>query len=311
MEALLPTLNQMACLMLLIAFGYLLTRKRLIPSDGATVLSKFENDLFIPALILDTFTRYCTRDRLSEASGYFLAGWVLLVVSIPLSVLLARLLVRDAMERRIYTYGLAFSNFGFMGNAIVASLFPHMLMEYLVFVLPLWIGIYAWGVPSLLMVRRPGRQDLRGYARRFINPMFIATLAGICIGIWAIPLPGFISKTISCLSACMSPVSMILTGIILAGTSPLAVLKRKTPYIITLLRLILLPLLGMATCALIQVPNGIKLCVICALAMPLGLNMIIIPSADGQDTTQPAGAILISHLISCVTIPVLFSLIQY
>lgn len=49
------------------------------------------------------------------------------------------------------------------------------------------------------------------------------------------------------------------------------------------------------------------ICAVCSLAMPLGLNTIVIPSAQGKDTTVAAGMAVISYLLSVVTIPIVFS----
>ena len=40
--------------------------------------------------------------------------------------------------------------------------------------------------------------------------------------------------------------------------------------------------------------------------MPFGLNTIVIPSAAGKDTTVAAGLAVLSHLLSCITIPIVF-----
>ena len=46
---------------------------------------------------------------------------------------------------------------------------------------------------------------------------------------------------------------------------------------------------------------------LCATAMPLGLNTVVFPAAYGGDITPGAGKVLISHLISIITIPIMFS----
>ena len=44
--------------------------------------------------------------------------------------------------------------------------------------------------------------------------------------------------------------------------------------------------------------------------MPLGLNTIVVPAAYGKDTSVAAGMALVSHLLSCITIPVIFMLYE-
>jgi len=56
------------------------------------------------------------------------------------------------------------------------------------------------------------------------------------------------------------------------------------------------------------VPEYFFICMLCAQAMPLGLNTVVVPAAYGKDTSVAAGMALISHAISIITIPVILTL---
>ena len=60
MELFNTTLNQMAFLFLLILIGYGLRKSNFLPDNTAKVLSKLENAIFIPALVLRTFVENFT-----------------------------------------------------------------------------------------------------------------------------------------------------------------------------------------------------------------------------------------------------------
>ena len=47
------TLNQMLVLVIFIAIGFILQKAKIVPDNSSTVVSKLENNLFIPALILN------------------------------------------------------------------------------------------------------------------------------------------------------------------------------------------------------------------------------------------------------------------
>ena len=67
----------------------------------------------------------------------------------------------------------------------------------------------------------------------------------------------------------------------------------------------------LAAMLVFPLPETFAVCAICSLSMPLGLNTIIIPSAVGKDTKVASGMALVSHILSCLTIPVVFLLFQY
>lgn len=305
------TLNQMAFLLLLIVIGYLLVKLKAVPVESAGLLSKLENNVFIPALVLGTFLENFTTARLSEAGQYLLCGFAVVTVTIPVAIVLARFCAKDSYIRKIYTYGLAFSNFGFMGNAVVKALFPDIFMSYLIFVLPFWAYIYVWGVPSLLIPVQSERRGIAARLRALINPMFISLLVGIVIGISGVVLPSFLGEAVTSLGDCMSPVAMLLTGMTIARIDLKAALKNVSVYVVSLLRLLIIPAAAIAVLMVVPVEYGLALCTVCSLAMPLGLSTIVVPNAYGQDPTVAAGMALISHLLSCATIPLIFLLFAW
>ncbi len=301
------TLQQMLFLFSLIIIGYILIRLKLLPENSSAVLSKLENYLFIPALVLGTFIANFTIDKLESAGKLLIFGIVIEFVVIFISVLCTRLITKDKYIRNIYLYGLCFSNFGFMGNAIVSALFPDVFLEYIIFTLVLWTGIYLWGAPRLLMDDGE-KKGIKNSLKNLVNPMFICMILGIIIGLSGIRLPQFAVSLIDSAGACMSPMAMLITGMTIAKIDLKSVFKTKSIYVVSALRLIIYPLLFVGVYCLLKLklPMSFFICAVASLAMPLGLNTVVIPSAYGKDTTVASGMALVSHILSIVTIPLVF-----
>jgi predicted permease len=223
--------------------------------------------------------------------------------------LVSKIVTKDKYIQKIYTYGLSFANFGFMGNAVVKSLFPDVFFEYLIFTLPLWILIYIWGVPSLLIASPDKKHSFKESLKSFVNPMFIAMLIGMVIGLLKINLPDWTMSLINVSGDCMSPIAMILTGVVVSSISLKKTFTNLSIYIVSIVRLVIMPLIFIGVAYFFEIPDTIYICAICSLAMPLGLNTIVIPSALGKDTTVAAGMAVISHLLSCITIPLIFAIV--
>lgn len=304
------TLNQSAFLFGLIVIGYLLVKLGVVEAGSAKVLSKLENTVFIPALIMGTFIKNFTPENISTARKILVVSILIEIVVIPFSVIISRLLAKDKYVEKIYTYGLAFANFAFMGNAVVSSLFPEIFFEYLIFTLPLWTFIYIWGVPRLLISDSGKKQTIKDSLKAFINPMFIGMLIGMIIGLFQISLPDFIKSIITVSGDCMSPVAMILTGIVVSSISLKKTFSNIRIYIISIIRLVIIPLIFIAIFSFVNLDRTIYICALCSLAMPLGLNTIVIPAGFGKNTDEAAGMAVVSHLLSCITIPFIFMLIK-
>lgn len=305
MEILQTTLGQMGFLFLLIALGFIVVKCKVLDSDAAQVLSKLENTIFVPALVFNTFIHNFTVEKISSAWLMFASSFVLAIIVIPLAILVSKLCTKDKYIQKIYTYGLSFSNFGFMGNAIVSAIFPDFFMNYLIFTLPLWTLIYVWGVPKLLIASEQ-KTSLKEKLKPFLNPMLISMFAGMIIGLTGIKLPAWLGSAVSSASSCMSPVAMLLTGITIAGTDLKKVLKIGSIYVVSFVRLVVFPGVFMGIIYFCNFPKDLVVCAVCSLAMPLGLSTIVVPRAYGRDTSVAAGMTVVSHLASCITIPIVF-----
>ena len=310
MVVLSATLNQIAFLFLFIIIGYIIARFGFISNNAQGVLSKLENLIFIPALVLGTFINNFTAQKISQAWKLLLASLILEIIAIGVSLVCVRFCSKDKYEQNIFTYGLCFSNFGFMGNAVVSALFPEIFLEYLIFTLPLWSLIYIWGVPVLLLSNGSEKPTFKQRMKNFVNPMFVCTLLGMLIGLINIPIPQFVLVAVNSAGNCMSPIAMLITGMTIAQFNVKEVLKIKSVYLVTFLRLLVFPVIFLVVLYFVPFSKTFATCAICSLAMPLGLNTIIIPSALGKDTKVASGMALVSHLLCAITIPVIFIIFQ-
>ena len=177
--------------------------------------------------------------------------------------------------------------------------------------------IYLWGVPVLLISdTTDGKPNLSQRLKAFLNPMLIAMLIGLILGLtgWGLKLPSGILSVIKVSGDCMSPLAMLLTGITIGQTDVLALIKKWRIYLTSGIRLLVYPLAVLLVLMLLPqndffTPTFFK-CAMCMAAMPMGLNAIVVPAAYGKDTTDAAGLALISHLFSIGTIPLMFMLLN-
>ena len=310
MELFMSTLGRMAFLFSFILLGFVLAKLKVIPDNTEAVLSRLEGVIFIPALILGSFMRDFTIDKLSIAWKLVLFGTVLTFITMGMSIPLAKLFSKDDFTRKICAYGLAFANIGFMGNAVVEAVFPEIFTEYLIFTIPINAMIYLWGVPVLLVPT--GGRGLRERLKAFVNPMFVSILIGIFLGLSGLGayIPKWGANAIDSVGACMSPCAMLLTGMTVARIDLCKTFAKASIYAMAFVRLVAIPLCLFAVVKLLpfDVPKTLFICALCAVSMPPGLNMVVIPGAYGRDTTTAAGIAIVTHLLSCITIPIIFTI---
>ena len=97
------TLNQTAFLFGLIVIGYLLVKLMVLPDNAALVLSKLENTVFIPALVMGTFINNFTLQNISEAWKLLAVSFLIAIIAIPFAIITSKLLTGDKYIQKIYT----------------------------------------------------------------------------------------------------------------------------------------------------------------------------------------------------------------
>lgn len=304
MQVFSATLNQMFVLFIFMALGYFLNYKSILPENTTAVISKLETNVLVPCLVFNTFYKYCTIENISQKWLYLVYGTAITILSIVIGVFLSKLFAKDNYLKKIYTYSFAVANFSFMGNAVVLGIFgEEVLFDYMIFTLPLCLYVYSFGTASLI----PDNNNKFSF-KAFLNPICISMLLGTLAGLTSLPLPKFLITAVSSAGACMSPLAMILTGFVVANFSIKTLAKVKRIYLASILRLIILPLIFVFILKLMDTNDSIVMLTLCATAMPLGLNTVVFPAAYGGDTTPGASMALISHLMSIITIPIMFTL---
>lgn len=237
-----------------------------------------------------------------EEMSFLLYSLLSLAIALGLSLLLTPVFATKKEERGIYRYSFVVANIAFMGNAVVEGIFGNdILFDYLMFTLPINLFLNSIGISWLM----PDNSEL-SWRQKWFGPINLASILGVLLGITQFPLPAPLPAVIASGSACMAPVAMILTGFIISGYPLRSLLSAGKIYVVALYRLLFMPVLFALLARLIRLAPDIRHVLICAYAMPLGLNTIVIPAAYDSDTTIGASMALISNLLALVTIPIVF-----
>lgn len=300
---------QIAVLFSFIFIGFILCRLNLLPRETSEVLSKLENKIFMPAVVINTFRTNCTVKNITEKWVFIAYSTAILAFCIAAAFVIARFLGKTPYLQKIYRYSIAVSNFGFVGTAMVSGIYGAESMElfdYLMFTLPLNLFTYSIGIAWLV----PNGGKVFSL-KTFVNPILVSLFIGAAIGLLNFPKFELVSTVISSAASCMSPVAMILTGFVIGGYRFSDLFKPWQTYVVAAVRLLALPAAAVILLRLFNAPQEIIVAALCAHAMPLGLNTVIIPSAYGENPETGASMALVSQLSSAVTIPALFFIFGY
>jgi predicted permease len=288
-------LKQLFILYIFIFLGWLLGKINPKQTDHTGILSFLLVNLFLPCKVFTTFSKNFTVSYITENYKTIFLSTTLLLIIVVISKLCAHAITKDEYERKVYRYSLTLSNYAYMGYALCEWLFGESgLTDLILFCIPFAIYTYTFGYAMLT-----GKGNM---AKKLLNPLTASILLGMAVGLSPLNLPDVFTSVLSTSSACVAPVSMLLTGMTLSAFSMKALVTDVKAYILVAIRLLGLPLLVFSACKLLSLDSIIMPATLMA-CMPCGLNSIVFPKLIGEDCLSGAKLATLSHLFSVLTVP--------
>lgn len=291
--------NQVFILFAFAAAGFIVAKSGKIKTEHTPLLSGLLVYVIAPLYVFETFSKNFTLKYIS--GNYEIILWSLGIV-LFLGIVMAfmsKLFDKRKYERDIYEYSLVVPNSGYMGYPMAEAVLGSAgLLNTMIFCLPLSIYIYTIGYSKLT---KSGLSF-----RKIFNPSMIAMLLGAFAGLFEIPIPSVAYSIMSKAGACMGPISMLLAGIVVSEFNFKELLSEKKIYIVTALRLFIVPvLIGLITAPFSKTVTEVAVLIY---AMPCGLNTIVFPRLVDEDCRLGAGFALLSNILACLSIPIVLSL---
>ena len=286
---------------LLLGWGFGKFKKDL--TQHTKIISFLLVNLFLPAKVFNSFSKNFTKGYITNnyTTVFISTGLLLLLVAVSLG--LSKLLTKEPYEQRVFRYSLTLANYSYMGYALVEDIDGgRVLTNLILFCIPFAIYTYSFGYMLLT-------ESDKSFKKLF-NPITCAIFIGAIVGLIALPIPDVVGKIVTSSSACVGPLAMLITGITLSQFSFKELVANKTAYIVCALRLVILPLAVFGLFKLLGFTTLLPYAVLMA-SMPTGLNTIVFPKLVGKDCKLGARLAFLSHLFSCITLPIWLSIIQF
>ncbi|OUQ27188.1 hypothetical protein B5E77_08515 [Lachnoclostridium sp. An131] len=290
------TMQGMMFLMILIGAG--LRKIQIVTTEGRRSMTNLVVNLVLPCNILYAFSN-------ADASA-FRSMLVVVVMAFLIQLvwyLLSKVLWRDMQENRrgVMRYAFQFSNCGYLGNPVIEGLYGAQGLVYAsVFLLP--VRLFMWSVGLECFQEEAGsfRKTIR---RALTHPCVLATILGVLWMFFPIKLPDFLYNTISGFNQCLTPLTMLVIGFIMAETD-LRKMFCKDLFVITALRLLIQPMLVLAVCRLLNLETLVAEVVTVLVSMPVANTTALLASQHDCDYTFASNVVVFTTLVSMITIPI-------
>ena len=293
--------EQLFILYIFLFAGWIIGKLRKDKAPHADILSVLLVNLLLPCKVFNTFSKNFTVSYFKEKYTLLIASLILICILLVLSFFLSKALTKKPYERKIFRYSFAITNYSYLGYVLIESVFGEAaLTGFIFFGIPFIVYTYTFGYALLTGGENP--------LKRLFNPITVSIILGMIFGLTGITLPEVILKAVSMASACVGPLSMLLTGITLSTFMLKELLLDKKAYIFAALRLVIIPGTVYLVCRLLKLETILPMALIIT-CMPCGLNTIVFPRLIGEDCKPGARLALISHIFALATLPFWLSLL--
>lgn len=293
----LTILKQTIIMLILITVGIVCSKTKIISKESNKDLSKFVLQVVNPVMI---FMSYQT-DYKPELVKNLLLTFVLSLGAYAVTILLAYLLIpsKKGRETELERFSAIYSNCGFMGIPLVNALFG---MEG-VFYLTAFITVFNLIVWTHGIILISGEKSMKNIVKVLYSPTIIAIVLGIITFFLQIRLHEVPAKALEFISQLNTPMAMIVSGVTMAETNVLKLLKKGGIYYICFLRLLLIPAILAALLSPLGISEKVRLTVIVAASAPPAAMCTLQCIRYGRNSVYASEIFTAGTILSVLTLP--------
>lgn len=200
---------------------------------------------------------------------------------------------------------LVYSNCGFFGIPLVSSIFGTEGVFYLTAYLTAF-NVLLWTHGLLAMGER---FDLKTLWKKLMTPAILAVVTGVICFLLRIHLPEILTYPLGLIANMNTPLAMIVAGANLAQADLLKCLRKPRVYLVSFLRLLVLPALSLLLLWVLHITISldftIAFTVFIASACPVGAVSIMFAERFGKDSSYATELFVVSTVLSLLTIPLI------
>lgn len=293
--------TQMIILFILVIIGYFLSKKKMMDADFDRKLSALVINVTCPSLILSSVMGDTLPDK-SFIIPLLIVGFATYVILIGGAFLLPHYLPVKVSDRGIYSFMLAFGNVGFIGYPIVASIFePSAVFYASILNFPSTLLVFVFGTLFI----SGGQGKIRFDWRTLYCPAMIASYLSILIVVTGWIPPKVLSTPFVLLGNITVPAALLIVGSAIAHVPIRRMFSNTAIYLMSALRLILVPLLILYLSRLCRVEETIANINAILAGMPVASYGTLFCIQYEKGETIMAEGTFITTLLSVITIPLL------
>ena len=299
----LPLIQKLLLFIVLMLVGYIGSRRGMLGPDFARSASKLTLNVFMSATILYSVVNHPTTLTGADLAYALLVCFLVLLLGYLVSALVTRLLPLNKEHAPLFELLISVMNPMFVGLPVAELLLGSQGVFYIALSNVFFnLLLFTYGVWRL---RAGERSALR--LKDILSVPLLVTLLSVIVFALRLPCPAVIRDLLATVSPATVPMSMVVIGASLGRVSLLDAFREKSLYLVSLLRLIVMPLLTWLMFRLLPAEPVLRAAMLIMSACPSGVIVSILSIQYGKDTEYASKGILLDTALSMLTIPLIVS----
>lgn len=305
-------LSIIVTLFLLMICGFIARRLGIIDSTASKNLSRLIISIGQPMMIIGALNNAAyTEENLKIALWTTGIGFVMHLVMAVAAFLICKPM-KDRDRSKIFEFGLVFANCGFLGFPVLDSLFGNGIGSFMgaFYVISFHIVLWTWGIAILAR----GREDIKLTPKKaLLNYGTVPCAIGVAVYLLKpiLVLPASVGSFLSYLGNLCTPISVLITGGLLATVSLAGMLRNRNLYLLSFFKLLVFP---MAICILAKLCGlsdiYIMLCTVMA-GLPCAATVTMLAELYDIEPGYASQSVGMTSLLTTATIPLVVLFAQW
>lgn len=304
------TFGKLTTIFIYILVGFFIARKKIFSKVFTDGISSFLMTVSVPCLILSAFQVDYTPEKLRQGGLAFAISMVIIGCGILLGYLVVRLLRIPDEDKAVWVYATAFPNHVFMGWPVMEAIFGPEAIFYAAFA-NMAFSAYAYTFGVWIFKRYGQNSGKReSLARTLLTPINIALVIALLLFVTGLRLPAAVEGAVDGFGSVTTPLAMFYVGTILAANRLKEVFGDRRVYIMSFLRLLLVPLFVLVfTRPFVDDPISYGTLVM-GNAMPVAAYCAIYAGAYKNNVQLASRFVSVTSILCLVTLPLFAVLLQ-
>lgn len=296
--------NEVIALCLMMAVGIYGRKKNFIDDRVEKGLNSILVNMILPMSIINSFYMEYDSNIIENCKKLILFSLVIHTAILILSKFV--FFKADKKRQPVLRFMITFSNCAFMGFPILGSIYGDIGIFYAsIFNIVFHIYIWTFGV-ALFNTDMPLKESVSNILK---NKAIWSVVIGAIIFLGQVQLPQAIGSVVKNLAAVTTPLSMIIIGSMLCATNVKEILKDSSLYVISILRLVVIPLIIFVILSFFDLDKMIIAVPTLIMAMPGAAICPVIANDNDGDGMLASKCIFMTNIISVITIPIFMTLV--